>query len=61
MDEVDCPRCRVKMEFLVEAELGDSSKTIKYYYKCPACGTRLLDQEVRTRKDDKGVIIEILR
>ncbi|BBG23923.1 hypothetical protein [Sulfuracidifex tepidarius] len=61
MDEVDCPRCRVKMEFLVEAELGDSSKTIKYFYKCPACGARVLDQEVRTRKDNEKVIIETLR
>jgi DNA-directed RNA polymerase subunit RPC12/RpoP len=61
MKEVDCPRCRIKMEFLVEAELGQASKTIKYFYKCPACGTRILDQEVRTRRDNDKVVIDILR
>ncbi|MCY0850026.1 hypothetical protein [Sulfuracidifex metallicus] len=61
MNEVDCPRCRIKMEFLVEAELGQASKIIKYFYKCPACGTRILDQEVRTRRDNDKVVIDILR
>ena len=49
------------MDFIGEAENNsDGKKVIRYFYRCPACGTRINDEEiVIIREDSKGVIINI--
>ncbi len=56
---VACPRCGVRMEYWVEMELGsDGTKRIKYYYRCPRCGYRLMDAVITVKRVDGRIILE---
>lgn len=59
MNEVICPRCGVKMEFISEAETTNNRKVIRYFYRCPACGTKLTDSEIALERADNTVLIKI--
>lgn len=49
------------MDFIGEAEnSSDGKKVVRYFYRCPACGTRINDEEIVITKDStQGVIISI--
>ncbi len=60
MNAVTCPKCRIKMDFIAESESSDGIKRIiKYYYRCPACGVRILDTSIETIKDTSNILIKI--
>ncbi|BBD72539.1 hypothetical protein HS1genome_0928 [Sulfodiicoccus acidiphilus] len=56
---MDCPRCGVRMDFQAETEImSDKLKKIRYLYKCPACGVKTSDLELRLTRDG-GVTISV--
>lgn len=60
MKEVICPRCGIKMEFIAEAESnGVEEKLLRYYYRCPACGSRLRSSEIVILRDTNSIILKI--
>ncbi|MFP3226124.1 MAG: hypothetical protein RXQ80_04255 [Sulfolobaceae archaeon] len=61
MKELLCPKCNIRMDFIIEAENNsDGEKIVRYFYRCPACGTRINDEIISIKKEEKGdVIIKI--
>lgn len=47
------------MEFISEAETTNNRKVIRYFYRCPACGTKLTDSEIALERADNTVLIKI--
>ncbi|ACP38488.1 hypothetical protein LD85_1999 [Saccharolobus islandicus L.D.8.5] len=48
------------MDFIAESESTDGTKkVIRYYYRCPACGSRILDSNIETIKDTTNILIKI--
>jgi uncharacterized Zn finger protein len=48
-----CPKCGSEMEYIIEKErLGNGEIKIRMYYKCPVCGTIILDQKITLKKTD---------
>ncbi len=44
--QVLCPRCRIPMEYMFETErYSDGSRRLMRYYRCPACGTKVIDEQ----------------
>ncbi|MEB3787665.1 MAG: phage terminase large subunit family protein [Desulfurococcales archaeon] len=44
--QVLCPRCRIPMEYMFETErYSDGSRRLVRYYRCPACGTKVIDEQ----------------
>ncbi|EZQ06893.1 MULTISPECIES: hypothetical protein [Acidianus] len=61
MKELLCPKCGVKMEFMAEAETGNDGKTIKYFYRCPACGTKIIGSTIEIKKgENSSVLIKVM-
>jgi len=61
--EMACPRCRTRLEFRIEIELGNGDmRRIIYYYKCPRCLYRLTDATIVVRKNNsnKGLVLELI-
>ncbi|HIC99203.1 MAG TPA: hypothetical protein EYP08_06105 [Pyrodictiaceae archaeon] len=61
--EMACPRCRTKLEYRIEIELGNGDmRRIIYYYRCPRCLYRLTDATVVVRKNNgsKRLVIELI-
>jgi|GEM_PF-364467 hypothetical protein len=59
INEVDCPRCGVRMDFQAETEImSDRMKRIRYLYKCPACGVKINDVELRVSRNG-GITISV--
>ena len=59
--EVLCPRCRVPMDYLIELEkLASGERRITRYYKCPVCGTRIIDEKYSIRLVDGRIVITSL-
>ncbi|AWS00066.1 hypothetical protein [Metallosphaera hakonensis] len=59
MNDVICPRCGVKMEFISEAETTNQRKTIRYFYRCPACGMKIADSQIALEKTENELIIRV--
>jgi|ECHnycMinimDraft_1075156.scaffolds.fasta_scaffold00049_18 C4-type Zn-finger protein len=60
MAEVYCPRCKGRVDFIVESERsGDSIKRIKYYYKCKVCGFRQNVSDIEIMRDNGSIKITI--
>ncbi|WP_338600250.1 hypothetical protein V6M85_11595 [Sulfolobus tengchongensis] len=60
MNAVICPKCKIKMDFIAESESTDGTrKVIRYYYRCPVCGSRILDSSIETIKDTSSILIKI--
>jgi uncharacterized protein YbaR (Trm112 family) len=51
-DIVLCPKCKVPMVYLMEAEKSGSEKRITRYYKCPVCGTKIITEKLIVRVID---------
>lgn len=48
------------MDFIAEAESdGVKERLIRYYYRCPACGSRLKSSEILIERDTSVVILKI--
>jgi len=61
--EITCPRCRTRLEFRIEIELGNGDmRRIVYYYRCPRCLYRLTDATIVVKKNNgsKGLVIELI-
>ncbi|MDT7861416.1 MAG: hypothetical protein RRA45_04290 [Saccharolobus sp.] len=60
MNTVTCPKCKIKMDFIAESESTDGvKKIIRYYYRCPVCGTRILDSNIEAIRDMSRILIKI--
>ncbi len=49
---VICPKCKVPMIYLMEAEKSGSERRITRYYKCPVCGTKIVVERLIVRLVD---------
>ncbi len=59
--EVLCPRCKVPMDYLIELEkLASGERRITRYYRCPVCGTRIIDEKYAVRFEDGRIVITSL-
>jgi predicted RNA-binding Zn-ribbon protein involved in translation (DUF1610 family) len=48
-----CPKCGAEMDYIIEKEkLGNGEIRIRTYYKCPVCGTMVLDQKIIIERID---------
>lgn len=61
MKEVPCPKCGVRMDFMAETESNGNKKEIKYYYRCPACGTKVSASVIEITKKNNNIVIRILQ
>lgn len=61
MKEVLCPKCGVRMEFMAETESNGNKKEIKYYYRCPACTTKITGSTMEIIKRDGNIVIRVLQ
>jgi len=60
MERPSCPRCRTRLEYRMEAEIGDGSRrVIRYYYRCPRCGYRIYDSVIVVKKNGSKTILEL--
>ena len=58
--ELLCPKCNIRMDFIAEAENNaDGTKVVRYFYRCPACGTRINDELISIKKENESVLIKI--
>ncbi|MET1102124.1 MAG: hypothetical protein ABWW69_06605 [Pyrodictiaceae archaeon] len=56
---VVCPRCGITMEYRVEVEIGDGvERKIHYYYRCPRCSYKLVDVNLRLRRNNGKIVLE---
>jgi len=62
MKKISCPKCGIIMDFLVESESNEANiRRIKYYYRCPACGTKINDSQIHILKQDNFISIKIVQ
>jgi len=48
-----CPRCKVVMEYLIEVEkLASGERRVTRYYRCPVCGTKIIDEKYAIRPEN---------
>jgi len=48
------------MDFIAEAENNaDGTKIVRYYYRCPVCGTRINDELIIIKNENGSVVIKI--
>ncbi len=48
-----CPKCGAEMEYIIEKErLGNGETRIRTYYRCPVCGTIIVDQKIFLERVD---------
>ena len=57
--EVLCPHCKIAMEYVTETERLGGVVRITRYYRCPACGTKLLDQKVTVKRDAGAILVSV--
>lgn len=42
-----CPKCKIPMEYTLETEKSSNGhRRLIRYYKCPACGTQVVDEVI---------------
>ncbi|WP_236751876.1 hypothetical protein [Acidianus sp. HS-5] len=61
MKEVLCPKCGIRMEFMAETESNNEGREVRYFYRCPACGTRISESTLKILRRDSSVIIKVLQ
>ncbi len=44
-----CPRCKVPMVYMMEVEKLGNERRLTRYYRCPACGTRVIVERLLVR------------
>lgn len=54
-----CPRCKAPMAYIQEIERVGDERRITRYYKCPACGTKILDEVIRIYRVNGSVVIMV--
>lgn len=54
-----CPRCKAPMAYIQEIERVGDERRITRYYKCPACGTKILDEVIRIHRVNGSVVIMV--
>jgi len=42
-----CPICKTPMAYIQESEAIGGEKRLTRYYKCPACGAKIVDEVLR--------------
>lgn len=48
------------MDFVAESESSSSfTRIVRYYYRCPACGSKINDSNIIINKESEGIIIRI--
>ncbi len=53
-----CARCKVPMDYILEVERVGFERVVSGFYKCPACGYRILDEKATVRRLDDMVVLE---
>lgn len=49
--KVRCPKCGSEMDYIIEKEkLGNGDVRIRTYYRCPVCGTIIIDQKIAVKR-----------
>ncbi len=61
MKNVLCPKCGIRMDFMAEAEVNGNNKRIRYFYRCPACGTKISESELAIERKDGSLTIRVLQ
>lgn len=57
-----CPRCGTNLEYMAEAEnVGNGSRTITYFYRCPRCGYRLDDELLVVKKNAASIMVKVVK
>lgn len=59
-EAVLCPRCKIPMDYVMEAEKVGGERRLTRYYQCPACRTKILDERITIKSNTKYLIITIL-
>jgi transcriptional regulator NrdR family protein len=54
-----CPICKTPMVYIQETERAGDERRIVRYYKCPACGTRVIDEVLKVRRVNGSIVILI--
>jgi len=56
--QVLCPKCGVEMIYQIEKEKSSSGEIrITRYYKCPVCGTKIIDERLVLRPIDGKILV----
>lgn len=55
-----CPRCKIPMDYVMEAEKVGGERRLTRYYQCPACRTKILDERITVKANTKYILITIL-
>lgn len=50
-------RCKTSMDYMSEVERGGEVR-VSRFYRCPACGFRVLDERVTVRRSEDGLVLE---
>ncbi len=59
-NEIVCPRCKTRMEYRLEIELGDGNyRKLIYYYRCPRCGYRVHDMLLNIKRNNGQLVVEV--
>ena len=57
-----CPRCGTNLEYMAEAEnVGNGSRTITYFYRCPRCSYRLDDELLIVKKNATSIMVKVVK
>ena len=59
-EAVLCPRCKIPMDYVMEAEKVGAERRLTRYYQCPACRTKILDERITIKSNTKYLIVTIL-
>lgn len=55
-----CPVCGSEMDYVIEVEKTGSVRRITRYYRCPACGTKIIDEKFEVRLEEDKIIVRSL-
>ena len=55
-----CPVCGSEMDYVIEVEKTGSVRRITRYYRCPVCGTKIIDEKFEVRVEGEAVIVRSL-
>jgi len=46
---------------MAETESNSEGREVRYFYRCPACGTKINESIMKILKKDSAVIIKVLQ
>ncbi|MCE4598823.1 MAG: hypothetical protein F7C81_01320 [Desulfurococcales archaeon] len=56
-----CPVCKIPMDYAMETEKNSNGeRRITRYYLCPACGTRVIDEQLLITIEENTVKVLVL-